>query len=113
VEHLARPDSRPLSEQVQSAVKGLIASGIGGDILVFLPGAAEIRSAMSACQDVASSADLVLVPLHGQLSIDEQDRAVRRADRRKVILSTNVAESSVTIDGVVAVVDSGWARIAG
>lgn len=113
VEHLARPDSRPLSQQVESAVKGLIASGIGGDILVFLPGAAEIRAAMSACQDVASSADLFLVPLHGQLSTDEQDRAVRRADRRKVIFSTNVAESSVTIDGVVAVVDSGLARIAG
>jgi ATP-dependent helicase HrpB len=113
VEHIARPDTRPLSEQVLSAVKGLIASGIGGDILVFLPGAAEIRSAMSACQDVASSADLVLVPLHGQLSMEEQDRAVRRADRRKVILSTNVAESSVTIDGVVAVIDSGLARIAG
>ena len=54
-----------------------------------------------------------MVPLHGDLSPEEQDRAVRRSRRRKVILSTNVAESSVTIEGVVAVIDSGLARIAG
>jgi ATP-dependent helicase HrpB len=54
----------------------------------------------------------LLVTLHGDLSPAEQDRAVKPADRRKVILSTNVAETSVTIDGVVAVIDSGLARIA-
>ncbi|MFN7134026.1 MAG: helicase-related protein, partial [Myxococcales bacterium] len=80
---------------------------------VFLPGAAEIRKAAAACEPIASRAGLMVVALHGDLPAAEQDRAVRRADKRKVILSTNVAESSVTIEGVVAVVDSGLARVAG
>ncbi len=59
-----------------------------------------------------NGSDLLVVPLHGDLSPAEQDRAVTPADRRKVILSTNVAESSVTIEGVTAVIDSGLARVA-
>jgi hypothetical protein len=53
-----------------------------------------------------------VLPLHGDLTVDEQDRAVRPASRRKVILATNVAETSVTIEGVTVVIDSGLARIA-
>ena len=113
IEHLARPDERPLAEQVAAAVNRLVAEGIDGDILVFLPGAAEIRRAQAACEAVADRQDLMVLPLHGDLSAEEQDRAVKPAAKRKVILSTNVAESSVTIDGVVAVIDSGLARVAG
>jgi ATP-dependent helicase HrpB len=112
VEHAAKRDDRPLESQVASAVRELVQGGLDGDVLVFLPGAAEIRRAAEACEGIAKSANLLLLPLHGALPIAEQDRAVRPADRRKVILSTNVAESSVTIDGVVAVVDSGLARFA-
>jgi ATP-dependent helicase HrpB len=112
VEHLAQSDDRPLESQVASAVRRLVDEGLDGDVLVFLPGALEIRRAAEACASVAKRADLLLLPLHGSLSPAEQDRAVRPADRRKVILSTNVAETSVTIDGVVAVIDSGLARIA-
>ncbi|HEX8792141.1 MAG TPA: ATP-dependent helicase HrpB [Polyangiaceae bacterium] len=112
IEHLPAPDERPLASQVASAVRTLVAEGLEGDVLVFLPGAAEIRRARETCEKLAAEADLMLVPLHGDLSPEEQDTAVKRASRRKVILSTNVAESSVTIDGVVAVVDSGLARIA-
>jgi ATP-dependent helicase HrpB len=112
VEHLPEPDDRPLASQVASAVRRLLNEGLDGDILVFLPGAGEIRRAREACEKMAAEADLLVVPLHGDLSPREQDVAVRRAARRKLILSTNVAESSVTIDGVVAVVDSGLARIA-
>jgi ATP-dependent helicase HrpB len=112
VEYLERSDDRPLEAQVASAVKRLVAEGLSGDTLVFLPGALEIRRAAEACAKIAREADLVLLPLHGSLSPAEQDRAVRLADRRKVILSTNVAETSVTIDGVAAVVDSGLARVA-
>src|SRR5215468_10490255 len=54
----------------------------------------------------------MVLPLHGDLSAEEQDRAVKPGAKRKVILSTNVAESSVTIDGVTAVIDSGLARVA-
>ena len=98
-------------EQAASAVESL-AGATAGDILVFLAGAAEIRRTARACDRIAGRADLLVLPLHGDLSPEEQDRAVLPADRRKVILSTNVAESSVTIEGVTAVVDSGLARIA-
>lgn len=113
IEHQSLPDDRPLEQQVASAVRRLVDEGLDGDVLVFLPGAAEIRKAAAACEAIASRADLLVVPLHGDLAGPEQDRAVRPANRRKVILSTNVAESSVTIEGVVAVIDSGLARIAG
>jgi ATP-dependent helicase HrpB len=113
VEHLARHDERPLELQVESALRRLVAEGLDGDALVFLPGASAIRRAQSACAELAAEADLLVLPLHGELSASEQDRAVRPAERRKVILSTNVAETSVTIEGVAAVVDSGLARTAG
>ena len=112
IDHLERPDDRLLHVQVEAAVRRLVAEGLDGDVLVFLPGLAEIRRAQQACAGVAERQELLVVPLHGSLPPEEQDRAVRPADRRKVILSTNVAETSVTIDGVVAVVDSGLARVA-
>ncbi|NDD65014.1 MAG: ATP-dependent RNA helicase, partial [Acidobacteria bacterium] len=113
IDHPERPDSRPLAEQVRAAVAELLAAGIDGDLLVFLPGAAEIRRAGEACAELALGEDMLIVPLHGDLPAEAQDLAVRPARQRKLILSTNVAESSVTIDGVVAVIDSGLAREAG
>jgi ATP-dependent helicase HrpB len=95
-----------LEDQVAAAVHRL--GPLDGDVLVFLPGAAEIRRAARALQRT----NFLVVPLHGDLSPEEQDRAVARANRRKVILSTNVAESSITIEGVTAVIDSGLARVA-
>ncbi len=116
IEHLsaedaARPGAR-LEDEVARAVKRLHREGADGDVLVFLPGAAEIRRARDALAAFAGSAGVDVLPLHGDLPPDEQDRAVRPGRRRKVILSTNVAETSVTIEGVVAVVDSGLARVA-
>lgn len=83
-----------------------------GDILVFLPGAAEIRRCQRSLDRFAQLRDLLVLPLYGDLTPQEQDRAVSPADRRKVILSTNVAESSITVEGVRAVIDSGLARVA-
>jgi ATP-dependent helicase HrpB len=114
ISHTNEFGERPLGKQVAGALRTLLADGLDGDVLVFLPGAAEIRRAQDDLAELAARADLVLVPLHGDLPADEQDRAIARAPggRRKVILSTNVAETSVTIDGVVAVIDSGLARVA-
>jgi len=98
----------PLEEQVAGAVERIMKEGLDGDVLVFLPGAAEIRRAARALERFG----LLVVPLHGDLSPAEQDRAVAPAGRPKVILSTNVAESSITIEGVTAVIDSGFARVA-
>src|SRR5919205_1936508 len=112
VEHLARHDERPLEVQVEAAVRRLVHEGLDGHVLVFLPGAASIRKAQHECARVAAEHDLLVLPLHGELPAAEQDAAVRPSDRRKLILSTNVAETSVTIEGVAAVVDSGLARVA-
>ncbi len=102
----------PLEEQVASAASRLVERGLSGDVLVFLPGAAEIRKAARSLESLAARANLLVLPLHGDLSPAEQDRAVTPAAQRKVILSTNVAESSLTIEGVTAVIDSGLARVA-
>jgi len=102
----------PLEEQVARALEDLVREGLDGDVLVFLPGAAEIRRAQAACAPVARRAGLDLCRLHGDLPASEQDRAVAPAQRPKVILSTNVAESSITVPGVTAVIDSGLARTA-
>ncbi|MDP9037634.1 MAG: DEAD/DEAH box helicase, partial [Myxococcota bacterium] len=112
IEHIPAVDDRPLASQVASAVRRLVQEGLDGDVLVFLPGASEIRRARDACEAIASQADLMLAPLHGDLSPKEQDAVLRPGGRRKVILSTNIAESSITIEGVVAVIDSGLARVA-
>ncbi len=102
----------PLEVQLRNAVELLLEDRDPGDILTFLPGAAEIRRAIRECEAVARRAGLLVLPLHGSLSPEEQDRAVSPAEQRKLILSTNVAESSVTVAGVTAVIDSGLARIA-
>ncbi|MCZ7680267.1 MAG: helicase-related protein [Sandaracinaceae bacterium] len=79
---------------------------------MFLPGASEIRRASEELAGPAASLGFDVVPLHGDLPPEAQDRAVRPGPRRRVILSTNVAETSLTIEGVTLVVDSGLARTA-
>ena len=102
--------SDSFEQQVASAV-AKAAAKTKGHLLVFLPGAAEIRRAMQACEPMARQLNAKLLPLHGDLSPDQQDEAVSPSQTRKIICSTNVAESSVTIDGVEAVIDSGLARV--
>jgi ATP-dependent helicase HrpB len=113
IEYDDKPDDRPLEQRVAAAARRLVRDGHDGDALVFLPGAAEIRRAREALEPLARQADLELALLHGDLPPAEQDRAVAPSSRRKLILSTNVAESSLTIEGVGAVIDSGLARVAG
>src|SRR5262249_48704719 len=91
IEHAPGPIS--LGQIASEVARTLERLRDAGDVLVFLPGAAEIREALAACDDIARRHDLALLPLHGRLSAEEQDRAVRSQNRRKVILSTNVAES--------------------
>jgi ATP-dependent helicase HrpB len=121
IEYEPKEDDRPLASKVTSAVRSLLTAGgpagagaraLDGHVLVFLPGAAEIRRATESLEKLASEHALMVVPLHGELPPAEQDRAIRPSERRKIILSTNVAESSVTLDGVVAVIDGGVARVA-
>ena len=112
-EYEEKPDARSLHEKIKSGVLRLLRSGIHGDILVFLPGAAEIRKAAEALGTSASGAGFTVSPLHGNLPASGQRLALSPANKPKVILSTNVAETSVTIPGVAAVIDSGLVRVAG
>ena len=83
-----------------------------GDLLVFMPGAYEINRTVEAVQGNRALRGFSVFPLHGDLPPDAQDRAVLGGSGRRIIVSTNVAETSLTIAGVTAVVDSGLARIA-
>ena len=83
------------------------ASRTAGNVLCFLPGAPEIYRASAAVQSVAASLQAEVVPLHGGLDSSEQDRALAPGGRRRIILATNIAETSLTVPGVSAVVDTG------
>jgi ATP-dependent helicase HrpB len=107
---LAKPDDRPIEQQVSAALDRLYGEGLGNHTLVFLPGAADIRACLRGCEAMATRWGLSLRPLHGELSPEAQAFALALSDTPKVILSTNVAESSVTLDGIGAVVDSGLGR---
>jgi len=84
-----------------------------GDVLVFLPGAAEIRRVAGVLSERALPAGSYVVPLYGAMPLDEQDRAIRpsSAGSRKVVLATSIAQTSLTIEGVRVVIDSGLARV--
>ncbi|MBT8492137.1 MAG: DEAD/DEAH box helicase, partial [Deltaproteobacteria bacterium] len=109
VRYMPGNPSWKLEQRVGAAVRELADSE--GSILVFLPGKGEIQRCRDHLQGVAVSAGFELVALHGGLPAAEQDRATRGQSRR-IILATNVAETSVTVPGVTAVVDSGLARVA-
>ena len=81
-----------------------------GDILVFLPGSGEIRRALALLQEQHPGSDILFLPLYGDIPFAEQQRAITPAKRRKVVLATNIAETSLTIEGVTVVVDSGLVR---
>ncbi len=104
--------SAPLEQQVRTALERLVAEGLPGDVLVFLPGTREIRRAMEASADWLKTKGIIALPLFGDLTPEEQDRAVEPGPQRKVIFATNIAESSVTIEGVRVVIDAGLARVA-
>lgn len=85
-----------------------------GDILAFLPGAGEIKQVGRLLADLAADQELVILPLYGELPLAEQNRAVQidPYSRRRIILATTIAETSVTIEGISTVVDCGWKRVA-
>jgi ATP-dependent helicase HrpB len=109
IQYLDHPDDRPLAIQIAAGARRLL-DATPGDLLVFLPGVGEIQRAAEALAGLAAERDLALLQLYGDLPAERQDEVLRRSNRRKVVLATNVAESSVTIDGVTAVVDSGAVR---
>lgn len=100
----------PVWEQCAAAVKELVSTPDAGDVLVFLPGAFEINKTAGLLDHAAWLKGRDVLPLHGQLAPEAQNRAVEPGDRPRVILATNIAETSLTIQGVRSVVDAGTAR---
>ncbi|WP_027944780.1 ATP-dependent helicase HrpB [Amycolatopsis taiwanensis] len=96
-----------LEARVARAVHSAL-SETDGDVLAFLPGVAEISRVSGMLADLS---EVDVMPLHGRLGTAAQDAALRPGPRRRVVLATAVAESSLTVPGVVAVVDSGQARV--
>lgn len=113
VRYLDRPAPEKLEEAVSQGVRSLWGERPGGkgDLLVFLPGAGEIRRAAEMLAPWAEGKGVSLVPLHGDLPPDAQDRAIGKSEGERVILATNVAETSLTIESVTGVVDSGLAKL--
>ncbi|MCX6920390.1 MAG: ATP-dependent helicase HrpB [Verrucomicrobia bacterium] len=110
--HLPRNSARPIWDAATEQVRRLLQEESEGDILVFMPGSYEIMRTMGAVRNLPESGGVEVLPLYGELPPEEQDRAVKPGPNRKVIVATNVAETSLTIPGVRAVVDAGLARMA-
>jgi ATP-dependent RNA helicase HrpB len=113
VEYLHQRSSResPPVWDLAAEAFAKFAPAVDGDVLVFMPGGYEIHRTIEAIRHKSESRGYVLLPLHGELSPRDQDAAVARYDQPKVVVATNVAETSITIEGVRLVIDSGLARI--
>ena len=98
-------------ESVQAAVTSLLPR-TQGQLLCFLPGAREIERARTELTPLTTSRGIEIVPLHGSLDGDAQDAAIRPTDRRRIILATNIAETSLTVPGVTTVIDTGLVKVA-
>lgn len=124
VEITYRP-SRPVSDgrgrvappsvwdQAAEAVREAVKDAACGDILLFMPGVYEIRRTVELLEGKPWLGGWDIFPLYGALSPEQQNRAVEKGERPRVIVSTNVAETSLTIEGVRTVIDTGWVRQSG
>lgn len=111
VEYLSRPAAARISTAAVAGIRRVIAEQ-QGDILVFLPGSGEIREVHRQLLQEPSCDGMRIAPLFGDLSQKAQDQAILPdpEGRRRVILATSIAETSLTIEGITCVVDSGWSR---
>lgn len=110
VRYARRRPSESLEQQIAEAV-GEALRATSGHVLVFLPGVGEIRRVSARLQREGRLAEVRICELYGDLPAAQQDAVIQPCAERKVVLATNVAETSVTIDGVTAVIDSGTARV--
>ncbi|MBX9651482.1 MAG: ATP-dependent helicase HrpB [Xanthobacteraceae bacterium] len=110
--YLGRKPDAPLERQMADAIATALRAD-PGSVLAFLPGAAEIRRTQNFLSERVHDASIEIVPLFGALDAAVQDRAIAPAPKgqRKVVLATSIAETSLTIEGVRIVVDSGMARV--
>ena len=112
IEHVPHKSDLPLGAQVLAGVSRLVQEQVVGDILVFLAGMGDMRRVQAACAPWAQRHGMDVVLLHGSQTPEEQDAAVRATPRAKIVLATNIAQTSITLANVGAVIDSGVARMA-
>jgi ATP-dependent helicase HrpB len=106
-------EPEPIWSQAARACETLLRGpDFSGDILIFMPGGHEIRKTIAELNGRAFAKGCKVMPLHGELTPAEQDAVLTPSDKRRIIVSTNVAETSLTIEGIRAVVDGGLARVA-
>ena len=104
------PVTKRTSDNLMNEIRLQLDERTGRNVLVFLPGKAEIQNVMEAFAEKALEAGVPLIPLHSQLEIEEQQKAFASYPNGKIILSTNIAQTSVTIDDIDMVIDSGLER---
>jgi ATP-dependent helicase HrpB len=114
IDYAAGASDAPVWERAAAALRQWLDGGGQGDVLVFMSGTYEIRRSVEAIRARLTPNDgtVDVLPLYGGLRPAQQDQAVAPGDHRKVIVSTNVAQTSITIDGIVCVIDAGLARVA-
>lgn len=110
IQYLSHEEDFFIENKVAKAVKNSIESS-EGHVLAFLPGVREIKRSEELLESFAKENDLLLMPLYGEMPLEEQNLVLQETQKRKIILATNVAETSLTINGVTCVVDSGLARV--
>jgi len=110
--HRIGANGPPVWELAADVFRNFVHVGGQGDVLVFMPGGFEISQTIEAIRHTSEAKGYIILPLHGELPPRDQDAAVARYDQPKVVVATNVAETSITIDGVRLVIDSGLARVA-
>lgn len=104
------PSNFDYPQAAAQKVKAIVDSGLGGDILIFMPGKNEINLTIESILLEMYGDGLEIIPLHAELPPEEQDRIFLPSSKRKVIVATNIAETSVTIDGIIHVIDSGYIK---
>ena len=109
IKHRARSIEEPIWDQVARELKKIV-SIKHGNLLIFMDGAFEINRMVRKIRAMPIARDFEVFPLFGEMSLADQDRAIEFAGRRKIIVSTNIAETSLTVDGVSLVIDTGMAK---
>jgi ATP-dependent helicase HrpB len=110
IDYMSHATNARIDDLVVEGLKRMLDKN-NGDVLVFLPGVGEIRQVQNALENIAASEKLALMPLYGDMALGDQQAVLLPSKNRKIVLATNVAETSLTIDGVTVVIDSGLARI--
>ncbi|MFZ3069028.1 MAG: ATP-dependent RNA helicase [Microgenomates group bacterium] len=104
------PFNYDFTQGAAEKVKAIVDSNLKGDILIFMPGKREITDTIQKIEAKIGNNGVEIFPLHAEMSPEDQDKIFTPTDKRKIIVATNIAETSVTIDGIIHIIDSGYIK---